>query len=56
MMTWIFHENATFPGYGWIEPIMSPDDRLLPIELGEHIVERHNHEIEQQEPYKWPNP
>lgn len=54
-MIWTFQKNATFPGYGWIEPIMSPDDRLLPEELGEHIVEQHNRDIE-QEPYLWPNP
>ena len=50
-MIWTFHEHERFPGYGWIEPIMSPGGHLLDRTLGEHIVEQHNRDIE-QEPYK----
>jgi hypothetical protein len=37
----IYRENPTYPGYGYIEPIMDQDDPLIAKDIAYRIIEYH---------------
>ena len=41
-----YHPHASYPGFGWIEPMMTMDDPLIAEAVAAAIIAYHNQQME----------
>ena len=41
-----YHPHTSYPGFGWIEPVMTMDDPLIAREVAEAIITYHSQQVE----------